>query len=469
MHPRQLPRRRSVLGAAAGLATAATTLPAPSARAAALPADAAAATEVLAEFRHAWDGYKRVAWGYDEVRPVSGTRHDFFAPGHTFGLSIVEALDTLWLMGLDAEVTLAADWIEQHLDPAQDTDVQLFEMVIRVIGGLLAGYLCTGRAGLLTRCRQLADRLLPAFTKSPTELPYRYVNLRTGAVSGEVSPLAELGTNLVEFGLLSRLTGDGRYWSCAKRACRAVVARRSSLDLLGTSLNVETGRWEDTASCAPNPPVDSFYEYLWVGAELFGDDELRGFYRLLTDAVLRYQADRPNGHLYFRQVDYASGETTGTEQSELGAFYAGLLAKGGDLATAREYYRSWSLTLGAYPVLPEVYDYQSGQLRTARNDLRPEYVNSSLDLWRLTGEAEFKQSAYRYFQGMRDHLRVPGGYTVAEDVSTSPMRLGDLTPGYLFAENFKYLYLLFAAAPRFDYRTGLLSTEGKLLRGAVRP
>ncbi|WP_441248656.1 glycoside hydrolase family 47 protein [Kitasatospora sp. McL0602] len=461
-----LPRRRAVLGAAA-VAGAAAAVGRP-AHAAELPSDPAVAAEVVAEFQHAWDGYKTVAWGYDEVRPVSGTRRDFFATGHTFGLSIVEALDTLWLMGLDSEVALAADWIEQHLDPAVDTEVQVFEMVIRVVGGLLAGYLCTGRPALLTRCIQLADRLLPAFTSSPTGMPYRYVNLRTGAVSGNVSPLAEIGTNCLEFGLLTRLAKDDKYWLAAKRACWAVYNRRSSLGLLGTSLDVESGRWADTASCAPNPPVDSFYEYLWAGAELFGDQELGSMYRELTDAVLRYQLDRPNGHTTFRQVDCTSGELVGQSQSELGAFYAGLLGKGGDLPTGREYYRSWSQTLATYPVLPEMFDYQSGRITDARNELRPEYVNSSFDLWRLTGEAEFKQTGYQYLQGIEAHLRVPGGYTVATDVTTSPVRLGDLTPGYLFAENFKYLYLMFAATPRFDYRSGLLSTEGKLLRGAVR-
>lgn len=439
------------------------------AQAADLPGDAEVVKEVRDEFLHSWEGYKKAAWGYDEVRPVSGGRNDFFASGHSFGLSIVEALDTLWLMELDDEVTLAADWIEAHFDPTADADVQVFEVVIRLVGGLLAGYLCTGRPKLLTLCRQLADRLLPAFTKSPTEMPYRYVNLRTGAVSGSTSPLAEIGTNLAEFGLLTRLTGDDKYWSRAKRASRAAASRRSSLGLLGTTLDVESGRWTDTTSCAPNPPVDSFYEYLWLGSELFDDQELRDLYRLLTDAVLKYQAERPNGHLYFRQVDYASGEVLGHRQSELGSFYAGLLGKGGDLPTAREYYRSWTTTLERYPVLPETFDFETGRILQARNDLRPEYANSAFDLWRLTGDVEYKQTAYRYFQGLKSNLRVAGGYTVAEDVTTSPIRLGDLTPGYLFAENFKYVYLMFAAAPRFDYRTGLLSTEGKLLRGAVRP
>jgi len=462
-----LPRRRTVLtAAAAGAVTLGT---ARSALAAELPPPEQVAREVRQELVHAWEGYKRAAWGYDEVRPVSGGRNDFFASGRTFGLSIVEALDTLWLMELDEEVALAADWIEQHFDPSQDTDVQLFEVVIRLVGGLLAGHLCTGRPALLTRCRELTDRLLPAFSRSPTGIPYRYVNLRTGAVSGRTSPLAEVGSNILEFGLLSRLTGDPKYLDAAKRAYRAVLDRRSSLGLLGTTIDVESGRWTDTASSAPNPPVDSFYEYLWAGGELLGDAELTSWYRQSTDAVVRYQLERPGGQAWFRKVDYASGAVLDRRQSELGSFWAGLLGKGGDPALGREYHRSWTAQLDRFPVLPEVLDYSSGRVVSGRNDLRPEYANAAFDLWLVTGDEEFRQSGYRYFQGLRDRLRVPGGYTVAEDVTASPVRLGDLTPGYFFAENLKYLYLMFAAAPRFDYRSGLLSTEGKLLRGAVRP
>ncbi len=461
-----LPRRRTVLGSAA-LAAAGTAVGRP-ARAVDLPSDAAVAKEVREEFRHSWEGYKRAAWGYDEVRPVSGGRNDFFASGHTFGLSIVEALDTLWLMELDGEVALAADWIEAHFDPAADVDIQVFEAVIRLVGGLLAGYLCTGRPKLLARCRELADRLLPAFTRSPTGLPYRYVNLRTGAVSGSTSPLAEIGTNLPEFGLLTRLTGDRKYLDAARRAAREVVSRRSSLDLLGTTLDVESGHWTDTTSCAPNPPVDSFYEYLWLGSELLGDGEVRSWYRLLADAVAKYQLTEAGGHYWYQQVDAGTGEVLGSRQSELAAFYAGLLGKSGDLPTARVYYRSWTALMQLAPVLPESFDLQTGQVLDARNQLRPEYLNSAFDLWRLTGFGEYKQTAYQAFRNVKWAMRVPGGYTVAEDVSASPIRLGDLTPGYWFAESLKYVYLMFAAAPRFDYRTGLLSTEGKLLRGANR-
>ncbi|MEV6208494.1 glycoside hydrolase family 47 protein [Kitasatospora sp. NPDC051914] len=474
MRSLSLPRRRTVLSAAA-VATAGAALARPSSAAAApaaavlaaMPADAAVAREIRDEFVHSWEGYKRAAWGHDEVRPVSGGHNDFFAEGRTFGLSIVEALDTLWLMELDDEVALAADWIEAELDPAQDADVQVFETIIRLVGGLVAGYLCTGRQPLLDRCRELADRLLPAFTRSPTGMPYRYVNLRTGAVSGNAGPLAEIGSNILEFGMLSQLTGDRKYWNAARRAMRAVFDRRSAIGLLGTTLNIETGRWTDTTSCAPNPPVDSYYEYLWAGAELFGDRELGDWYRLLTDAVLRYQLEQQGGYAWYKQVDYGTGRTTDRGASELGSFYPGLLGKGGDMDAAVDYYDTWTMILDNNTVVPEAIDYGNATVRSGRNDLRPEYVNSSFDLWMLTGEQRFKETAYSYFTGLRDHLRVPGGYTVAEDVTSAPLRRGDLTPGYWFAENPKYLYLMFAATPRFDYRSGLLSTEGKLMRGAV--
>ncbi|MEV8098406.1 glycoside hydrolase family 47 protein [Kitasatospora sp. NPDC085879] len=474
MRSLSLPRRRTVLSAAAvatagvALARPAAAAPALAAPAVELPSDAQAAREIRDEFVHSWEGYKRAAWGYDEVRPVSGGRNDFFADGRTFGLSMVEALDTLWLMELDDEVALAADWIENELDPAQDADVQVFETIIRLVGGLVAGYLCTGRQPLLDRGRELADRLLPAFTRSPTGMPYRYVNLRTGAVSGNTSPLAEIGSNILEFGMLSKLTGNQKYWDAARRAMRAVFDRRSALGLLGTTLNVETGRWTDTTSCAPNPPVDSYYEYLWAGAELFADRELGDWYKLLIGAVLRYQLEHQGGYAWYKQVDYGTGRTTGRGASELGSFFPGLLGKGEDMDAAVDYYNTWTMILDNNPVVPEAIDYGNATVRSARNDLRPEYVNSSFDLWMLTGEQRFKETAYAYFAGLRDRLRVPGGYTVADDVTTEPLRRGDLTPGYWFAENTKYLYLMFAAAPRFDYRSGLLSTEGKLMRGAVR-
>ena len=80
----------------------------------------------------------------------------------------------------------------------------------------------------------------------------------------------------------------------------------------------------------------------------------------------------------------------------------------------------------------------------------------------------YKTTSYAYFQNMKTYNRVANGYTIINDVTTRPMQQGDLFPAYSFAENFKYLDLIFSGTPRYDYQTGYLSTEGKILRGLRR-
>ena len=45
---------------------------------------------------HAWNAYKRYAWGHDELKPVSHGWQEWFG----IGLTIVDSLDTMWIMGL---------------------------------------------------------------------------------------------------------------------------------------------------------------------------------------------------------------------------------------------------------------------------------------------------------------------------------------------------------------------------------
>jgi mannosyl-oligosaccharide alpha-1,2-mannosidase len=455
-------RRRRFL-AALGAAVAA-----PRLAAAATPPPAKVADEVRAEFRHAWDGYVRFAWGADEVKPVSGAPSDFFVPGHSFGLSIIEALDTLYVMGFDDELNRCVRWIRDHLDYDVDGDVQMFEAVIRMVGGLIAGYAATGERVLLDRARDLADRLLPCFTKSPTGAPYRYANLRTGAVREPRMNLAEIGSNILEFGDLTRLTGDPKYLAASKRAYAAVIAQRTPLNLLGTYFDVEKGTFVDTRAVAPNPPVDSFYEYLWGGWQMLHDTDCRDWYRMLTDAIVKWQVDHVEGRLWFRQVDTQTGAPLGTRQVELAAFYAELVAKGGDRAIGEAYYDSWTWMSERYGIIPEVFDYASGAIEAPSNELRPEYANAAFDLWFLTGEQKYRDTAYAHFENVRRYCRVANGYTIVDDMRPRPMILGDLFPAYAFSENFKYFYLMFAESPRFDGAHYYLNTEGKVLRGLVR-
>jgi uncharacterized protein YyaL (SSP411 family) len=107
-----------------------------------------------------------------------------------------------------------------------DTDISFFEIVIRVLGGLLSAHQISGDPVLLERARDLGDRLLPIFNTSATGIPDSAARLpvaSTGAPQG-VTCLAELGTDTLEFGTLSALTGDPRYIEQAERGIRAVHA-----------------------------------------------------------------------------------------------------------------------------------------------------------------------------------------------------------------------------------------------------
>src|SRR5579875_3880843 len=123
--------------------------------------------DVKSEMAWAWRGYAEHAFGHDQVKPASGGFEDFFIPGHSLGLSIVEALDTLWVMGLDAEFQQGVDWTVSNLNFDIDADIQLFESSIRLVGGLLSAHHACGDRRLLDLAHDLAQRLTPAFTRSP--------------------------------------------------------------------------------------------------------------------------------------------------------------------------------------------------------------------------------------------------------------------------------------------------------------
>src|SRR5215813_8609308 len=173
------------------------------------------AAEVKAEFLHAWNGYKKYAWSHDDLKPLSKTYHDWYA--QPLLMTPVDALDTMIIMDLNDEAAATRQYILDNLSFDKDMEVQNFEITIRLLGGLLSNYQLTGDKRFLSLAEDLGNRLLPVFN-SPTGMPYRYVNLKTGKVRNPVSNPAETGTLLLEFGALSKLTGNPVYYDKAKRA-----------------------------------------------------------------------------------------------------------------------------------------------------------------------------------------------------------------------------------------------------------
>lgn len=418
------------------------------------------AERVKAEFRHAWHGYRTHAWGHDDLKPLSKAGHDWYAAPIYF--TPVDALSTMVLMGMTAEADSVREFLAVNLRFDHDQSVQVFEITIRHLGGLLAAYQLTGDSRLLALADDLGRRLLPAFD-TPTGLPYRYVNLRTGAVRDSVSNPAETGTLLLEFGTLAKLTGKGVYYDVAKRALVATFEARSPLGLVGNRIDVRTGQYVGRRSHVSGG-IDSYYEYLLKCDSLFGDPDCRRMWEASVGPMNRYLADTTSvpGELWYGVVDMDTGARTSTTFGALDAFLPGVLALGGDLDRARRLqssaYRMWRLN----GIEPERFDYRTNAVTSPGYPLRPEIVESAYVLHRLTGDPQYVEMGAAMFEDFVRYCRTDAGYATLASVVTKEK--ADEQQSFLFAETFKYFYLLFAAPDVLDFDRIVFNTEAHPLR-----
>jgi mannosidase alpha-like ER degradation enhancer 2 len=338
--------------------------------------------------------------------------------------------------------------------------VKNFEVTIRLLGGLLSGYQMTNDERLLNLAHDLGTRLLPVFD-SPTGMPYMFVNLKTGKVEGSTSNPAEIGTLLLEFGTLSKLTHDPDFYDKAKRAVVALYDRRSKLDLVGEQIDVETGSWVSDASHVGGG-VDSYYEYLLKSALLFDDADCRRMWQTSVHALDAHLAETTPTGLWYGQVDMSTGKRTASEFGALHAFLPGVLALGGELDRARRLQDSCMKMWGVYGIEPEVLDYAKMEVLVPSYPLRPEIMESAYVLFRKTGDPRYLDMGSTLFDGLIAHCQTDAGFTVLQDVVT--MRQGDLMPSYFLAETLKYLYLLFAPQQTLDYDAVVFTTEAHPLR-----
>ena len=279
------------------------------------------AAEVRSEFLHAWKGYKKYAWGHDDLRPLTKSYHDWYA--EPLLMTPVDALDTMLLMGLKEEAESTKEYIVANLSFDKDIYVQNFEITIRLLGGLLSAYQLTNDKRLLALAEDLGNRLLPVFD-SPTGLPYRFVNLKTGKVRGAETNPAETGTLLIEFGTLARLTHKPVFYDKAKRALVETYKRRSAIGLVGTRMNVETGKWTNTDSHI-SAEIDSYYEYLLKSWKLFGDQDCKRMWLDSIAAINRYLADEVGTEFWYGHAEMSTGKRTSTVFGALDAFFPAVL------------------------------------------------------------------------------------------------------------------------------------------------
>ncbi|CAL4903426.1 unnamed protein product [Urochloa decumbens] len=489
--------------------------------------------KVKEAFEHAWSGYRNYAMGYDELMPLSHRGTDGLGG---LGATIVDSLDTAIIMGADDVVSEASKWIEENLMKriSEKGQVNLFETTIRVLGGLLSAYHLSGgdHAGsgdsgipasykkanperLLEVSKDLADRLLLAFTSSPTAIPLSDVILRdrtAHAAPDGLSSTSEASTLQLEFSYLSRVSGDPRYDTEAMKVLEHMRTLPKVEGLVPIYINPTSGQFSGE-NIRLGSRGDSYYEYLlkvWIQQAENRGTSLKYLFEMYTEAMkgvkhLLVRKTVPNELVFVGELPFGRNGEFSPKMDHLVCFLPGTLALGAtkgitkkkalesnlltdedienlqlaeDLAkTCVEMYFVTSTGLApeiAYFHIegnPEGGPGGGNKSNKYVNDiiikpldrhnlLRPETVESLFVLHRITEDPKYREWGWQIFEAFEKYTKVDsGGYSSLDDVTSIPPHRRDKMETFFLGETLKYLYLLFDESNTLPLDKYVFNTE----------
>ena len=417
--------------------------------------------------KHAWDGYVKFAWGRDELKPVSKSHQNWL----DIGLTIIDSLDTLWVMGLKEEFQKARDWVATELSFDKNRDVSTFETSIRIFGGLLSAYDLSHDKMFLEKAKDIGDRLLKAFDGSELGLPLSAVNLMSGKSSmpswtGGRVILSEIGTLQLEYVYLAKHLNEPKY---AERALDIfTILHKHNQDqkldgLYPVYVNKNTG--DQSGHVTLGALGDSYYEYL-LKMWYLTDKRVPKFREMYDEAISgiaekMVKKTEPNKLWYFAELTDPKGTNTRAKMDELACFAAGGMFGYGAQGATKE--RDQTIAQHVTAFCHEMWTRMGSGIApewvscTGDNDfapgsggkhylLRPETIETYFYQWRLTHDSKYRDWAWEAFQAIEKNCRVEsGGYSGIRDVTMPDGGTkDDLQQSFFLAETLKYFYLVFS-------------------------
>ncbi|KAI0382697.1 glycoside hydrolase family 47 protein [Hypomontagnella monticulosa] len=473
--------------------------------------------EVKRIFLNDWEAYRKYAWMKDALMPISGGFRDQFSG---WAATLVDSLDTLWIMGLREEFDEAVDAVA-NIDFGNSSSgrVNTFETNIRYLGGLLAAYDLSKREVLRTKAIELGNLLYTAFN-TENRMPVDFIEFETaktgkGLIVESSVVSASPGTLSLEMTRLSQLTGDAKYYESISRVMDLFYRGQNQTLLPGlwptyvsmSAQDVTTGSWFTLGGCA-----DSLYEYLPKEYALLGGREAK--YEMMSKGFL----ETAKNNLLFRpmvpgneSILIASsatvsptGEVTLDEETEhLSCYLGGVYALSGRLFGNPEYIKiGKKLTLGcvygylSFPTgmmperlnmvackssedcewnpkrfdeekrkRPEWKDHLPLGFTTAKDPryiLRPEAIESVFIMYRVTGNRVWQDLGWRMFTAIANGTETEHGtHAAVRDVTRAAKALPqeDYMESFWLAETLKYFYLLFSTPDIISLDDYVLNTE----------
>ncbi|CAO3663738.1 unnamed protein product [Umbelopsis vinacea] len=468
---------------------------------AAVPASAAAtannsttdprAAAIQEAFLHAWNGYSKYAFGHDELLSVSNKSSD---SRNGWGATIFDALDTMLIMGLESQYELALEHVK-GVNFQQSTETsKTFETTIRYLGGLLSANDIRPDPMLVTQAIAVANNvIMPAFDTDGIPAAYVDVNTLSGKpVPGNDIDLAEFGSLQMELTRLSQVTNDSKYMDTAN----AVVTKAQNTKTFPPGLypiqwTKDSFAPDTTGTITISGGGDSYYEYLLKNYLLLGqkDQSLLSSWETAVDSMQKYLQQQDDRHPFTYLAELNNG-TAYSNSGELICFLPGNVVYGAQLLGNKQYagfaeklmdgcVQLWQGTetkiapesfhwipknssLGNYTTDQIAQDKQRGYYfsqNEATYDLRPETLESLFYFYRITGNKDYQNIAWEIFQAINKYCRTSSGFSSLDNVDMIPPGQSDFQESFLFAETFKYLFLIFSDTSVINLNEWVFNTE----------
>ncbi|KAF4534432.1 Class i alpha-mannosidase [Lasiodiplodia theobromae] len=480
--------------------------------------------QIKAEFMHAWSGYKTKAWLSDELMSISGKGAETFGG---WAVTIVDSLDTLWIMGLKDEFEEAVQALDAiDFSTNSHDDLSIFETTIRVLGGFLGAYdLTEGRyPSLLQKAWEVGNMLYAAFD-TPNRMPVTDWNFKDAAKgrpqeAGDWVSSAELGSLTLEFTRLSQLTGDPRFYDAVQRIMDVFDAQQNYTKLPGMwpkMVDAKNLRFASFGLFTLGARADSLYEYLPKQHMMLGGATAQ--YRKLFEL----SAAAMKTHLFYRPMTsdganvLVSGDVSvdnkgkiqlDPKNQHLTCFAGGMFGIAGQIfnnAEDTEVGRRltegclWSYEVNRNGIMPEdmytvpcsnadqcAWDEKKwdqavvgridaeaqetllmpgvAEVSNGEYSLRPEAIESVFILYRITGNEDLRERAWTMFKNIIRFTRTPIAHAVLKDCTVEYPPQADNMPSFWTAETLKYFYLLFSEPDVVSLDQFVFNTEAHPLR-----
>jgi mannosyl-oligosaccharide alpha-1,2-mannosidase len=476
---------------------------------------------VKAVFQRSWNSYKEKAWLKDELLPISGTFNNKYGG---WGATLVDNLDTLWMMGLrqefDEAVAAAANIDFSNPEILSMDTISIFETTIRFVGGFLSAYDLTDCKDkrLLDKAVEIGDMLYVAFD-TESRMPVNTWNPRKAfkgedeVAASDDNIMANLGSLTMEFTRLSQLTGDMRWFDAVQRITNLLDEQQHKTKLPGMwpqRYTVASNDFTQGNTFSLGAEADSTYEYLLKMYLLLGATSAADQYK----KMYKYAMDTATQHVFFRPmvpdnsdillsgkaVAVNNSTTLETNVEHLSCFLGGMVGLGSRIFANHSHLTIgqkltegcvWAYQASPSGIMPEsvrvipcpppasnctwnetVWEPLESSMFPkpfigavdAQYHLRPEAIESVFYMYRLTGDTKWQDTAWEMFQTIDNQTKTEFGNAALANALTKHPSKNNVMESFWLAETLKYLYLIFSEPSLISLDDFVLNTEAHPFR-----